>query len=288
MNSFSSPAYSAIVPEVLEQEDIVTYNAISNGGSELINLAGPLLGIIALDTFGPRWAIILNGISFLLSAIAESFLRYTEKEVTTTKEESTIDQIRNGLVYLFSRKDVLLLVGLSAIVNFSLAGYNYLAPFFNFLSPKGYGSILVAQGIGSIFAAGITSFSRKYRISLKKMLLQLGCCGLALCFIPLAFQTEKAVLRFLPFAVFGFFLALYNIAFFSFVQDTVEDNYLGRVFSIIFTMAVLFMPLGTLISTVLLKTDSVEGFCYVGIFITVTSLLAFCIKWFFQRSTKKE
>ena len=68
--------------------------------------------------------------------------------------------------------------------------------------------------------------------------------GFALVLEPLMAATEKYYLCLLPFALFGISLTALNIQFMSYVQVAVDENYLGRVFSIIFTVAVLFMPMG--------------------------------------------
>lgn len=55
------------------------------------------------------------------------------------------------------------------------------------------------------------------------------------------------ILAFTP-ALFSLFLSIFNIQFFSIVQRDVDNEFLGRVFGIIFTVAILFMPLGTVFS----------------------------------------
>ena len=50
----------------------------------------------------------------------------------------------------------------------------------------------------------------------------------------------------------------------SFVQIHVHQDYLGRVFSIIFTVAVLFMPVGSFVFSALGITDSLNSFLPVG------------------------
>ena len=50
----------------------------------------------------------------------------------------------------------------------------------------------------------------------------------------------------------------------SYVQLRADEAYLGRVFSIIFTVAVLFMPVGSFVFSFLLDTTSPTGFAVVG------------------------
>ena len=50
----------------------------------------------------------------------------------------------------------------------------------------------------------------------------------------------------------------------SYVQIRVAENYLGRVFSIVFTVAVLLMPFGSFVFSLLCDTTSVNSFAIVG------------------------
>ena len=63
----------------------------------------------------------------------------------------------------------------------------------------------------------------------------------------------------------------------SYVQVAVDENYLGRVFSIIFTVAVLFMPLGSLFFSVFVNAGDVRSFYLVGGGIMLISLTGMII-----------
>lgn len=75
-----------------------------------------------------------------------------------------------------------------------------------------------------------------------------------------------------------FFLTAYNIHFVSRIQENVADEYLGRVFSTVFTIAILFMPLGT--ATITLIPSAVNGsmFMIIGSAVTLMSLLMLSFK----------
>ena len=66
------------------------------------------------------------------------------------------------------------------------------------------------------------------------------------------------------FLLSGTALTVFNIQFMSYVQLRADEACLGRVFSIIFTVAVLFMPVGSFVFSFLLDTSSPAGFAVVG------------------------
>ena len=80
------------------------------------------------------------------------------------------------------------------------------------------------------------------------MLLFIFLCGLSIALLPLQDAVFKnAYLSLVPFALMGGFLTMFNIQFFTIVQKSVDSEYVGRVYSVIFTIAILFMPVGSIV-----------------------------------------
>ena len=75
--------------------------------------------------------------------------------------------------------------------------------------------------------------------------------------------------------IFEFFLTIFNIHFFSMVQKKVPNEMLGRVFSTIFTVAVLLMPLSTALMTAVPFSVNVLGFAVIGSGVIIMSLVAY-------------
>ena len=70
----------------------------------------------------------------------------------------------------------------------------------------------------------------------------------------------------------NFFVTIFDIHVFSQVQTKVEDDYLGRVLSTIYTLAVLFMPIAKLMTW--LPSVRMESFLLIGAGVILFSLLA--------------
>ena len=68
-------------------------------------------------------------------------------------------------------------------------------------------------------------------------------------------------------------MTIFNIHFFTQVQTKVEGDYLGRVLSTIFTLAILFMPIAKGLMT-WLPSVRVESFLLIGAGVILFSLLA--------------
>lgn len=280
--SFSSPTFKAIVRDVIEKNRINIFNSISNAGAELIAVIGPAAGAMLLGIVGPREALLINAGTFLISALSECLL-IQNKDLEISKwenKEGVMKSISLGLGYLLKEKTILYLIILSAVVNFFLAGYNLAVPYTNNIYSgmfeNFYSKTIILEAVGGVLGSFINSrlpekFSKNYEVLVVLLLLT----GLSLTLVPLAGLTENLVLCLLPFLLFGVFLTMYNINFMTLVQLSVDDYFLGRVFSVIFTVAVMFMPVGSFAFSFLNVTNNMWGFLLVGIGIMAAAALSF-------------
>lgn len=70
---------------------------------------------------------------------------------------------------------------------------------------------------------------------------------------------------------------MFNINFMTYVQVHVDENYLGRVFSVIFTIAVLFMPVGSFVFSFMNITNNIYGFGIIGGGVIVLSIIGYLL-----------
>ena len=279
--AFSSPTFKAIVREMVSKERIVKYNSISNAGKELISMAGPIIGVSLMSLVGARGSLIINAITFFISAISECLLvkfESEEKKEDGKEKKNIITDIKEGLKYLYNEKPVFALLVLSALVNFFLAGYNLLLPYTDIMYEgvfEGfYAKAMAAEAIGAILGSLInskipSSFSNKY----SSLTIFLGLNGASLLLVPLVNIPRNQILCLLPIVLFGASLTIFNINLMSYVQVNVAEDFLGRVFSVIFTVAVMFMPLGSWFFSIFNFTENVNSFAIVGAGIVVLSLI---------------
>lgn len=69
-------------------------------------------------------------------------------------------------------------------------------------------------------------------------------------------------------------MTVFNIHFFSQVQTKVEQQYLGRVFSTIYTLAILFMPPATFLM-ILLPSVHTLSFLLIGLGVMGLAFLSY-------------
>lgn len=197
------------------------------------------------------------------------------------KDKMTIGGVLNdlkiGFKYIYSHKTIFMIIILSAFVNFFLAAYNLLLPYsnqmFGEISDGLYGVFLTAEAIGGFIGAILSGVINK-TLSSKRLMVFLSCSGLMLMLsTPLYFLFQNFIILAFSPALFSLFISIFNIQFFSIVQREVDTEFLGRVFGIIFTVAILFMPVGSGFFSVVLNPNNTFNLFIIGVSITILSLI---------------
>ena len=280
MSAFSGPSYKAFTKEVVKEDSISKLNSLLETTSTVIKVTIPMVAIFLYNILGVRGVLLLDGLSFLMAALLILFVTPVNEEVDT-KEEMTISGVFNdlkvGFKYVYSHKPIFIIIILSALVNFVLAAYNLLLPYssqmFEGISDRLYGSFLTAQAIGGFLGSILSGFVNR-SLSSRRLLLFSACSGLMLMLTaPLYFIFHNLIILIFSPALFSLFLSIFNIQFFSIVQRDVDNEFLGRVFGIIFTVAILFMPLGTVFFSVVLNPNNTFNLFIIGVSITILSLI---------------
>ena len=273
--SFSSTAFKSIVPRALKSDKVLSFNSSVETLLQILSVLSPIFTYFIYYTFGIRIALLVNGFSF-----AGSFLAIlTIMEDVENKDKTEKITVKKSISKLFNDiKDGLKYLILSAAVNFFLSFYNFLLPFSNviFKNQEVYSKLLFYGAVGAILGAFLSKFTSNTR---KTLLLLLGFSGTGIMCIAIpTFFSVSMLIAYIGNLTFMFFLTAYNIHFVSRIQENVADEYLGRVFSTVFTIAILFMPLGT--ATITLIPSAVNGsmFMIIGSAVTLMSLLMLSFK----------
>ena len=68
--SFGGPAYSALLPTLVDAEDLSNAIAMNSIQFNLARIIGPTIGGLAYTTLGTTWCFTLNGISYIAVIIS--------------------------------------------------------------------------------------------------------------------------------------------------------------------------------------------------------------------------
>jgi predicted MFS family arabinose efflux permease len=149
------PALSAATPNVVDQDDLLTANALNGSLWGTMLAVGAGLGGIVSDAFGADTAFLVNAASFLVSAALLSSIRrrFAESRAEATEHPGAIEATRE--TWRFARRDHRVLSLLAVKFGFgAAAGLLALIPVMAldvFDSGKvGFGILMAARGVGAL------------------------------------------------------------------------------------------------------------------------------------------
>ena len=270
--AFSRTANKAIITEVVEKDEIVTYNARLELVLQVVGVSSPLFSFLVLQFASLHATLLLDALTFFIAFVLVAFLPKEEAKVQEKKGltgKDIFSDIKDGLHYIRHQKEIFFLLLVASSVNFFFAAFEFLLPFSNRLyGVKGaYATILTLGAIGSIIGALIAN---KFKSSMEILLFLLILTGVGVFMMGLPLPP---LLSFSGNLVCELFMTIFNIHFFTQVQTKVEGDYLGRVLSTIFTLAILFMPIAKGLMT-WLPSVRVESFLLIGAGVILLSVIA--------------
>ncbi|MDP2859040.1 MAG: MFS transporter [Bacillota bacterium] len=240
--AFYDPALNSLIPALVDRKVLVRANATQQSALHIAAAAGPALAGVMVESAGAGPAVLLAGLTFLVSSLLLATTRASSRPTPSNK--SAWQDLRAGLVYVRQRKWILSLTVAFTFVNMVTAVRMVVMPFISRdiygRGMIGYGLTLSAGSAGSLAAiivlAALKRLSHKHRmVSLSIAVIALSTVGLAFCpslewALPVCFVVG------LTGPVMGSCAnALY--------QEFVPSELMGRVFAFRATLAMALMPL---------------------------------------------
>ena len=177
---FSRPANKAIITEVVEKDEIVTYNAHLELVLQVVSVCSPVFSFLVLQFASLHMTLLLDALTFFIAFVLVAFLPKEEAKVQERKQftgKDIFSDIKDGLDYIWHQKEIFFLLLVASSVNFFFAAFEFLLPFSNRLyRVKGaYATILTLGAIGSILGALVAN---KMKSSMKILLFLLLMAGI--------------------------------------------------------------------------------------------------------------
>ncbi len=166
--SFEMPATSALVPELVEREEIAAAMAIDRSIFHGTRLIGPALAGYVIGLLGNASAFYINAVSFLASIAAIASVLPRAKG-TAEEEKERSSGMKAGIDYVRQDKPTLAMLGLMA--SSSLCVFPFMAVMLPLyakdtlaLNKEFVGYLMAFTGIGSLVASfGVVAVSRPRR-----------------------------------------------------------------------------------------------------------------------------
>jgi MFS family permease len=245
--SFGGPAYQALVPTLVDKEDLPNAIALNSIQFNLARVVGPVLAGIAFYKLGAAWCFGLNALSFLAPIAALLMLKRGGGLAPPT--EGVLASLKTGLTAVKNTGPLRGLIVLSFIGSFCAMPLVTFLPVFAknvfHRDAKGYSGLLAAFGIGAILGAfGVAAFGNVKR----KAVLAVGMQMLFGALMAGFALSRSLPVSYALLALSGASLMVVFALFMTLVQSNVENQLRGRVVSV-YTLAFRgAMPLGNLVA----------------------------------------
>jgi predicted MFS family arabinose efflux permease len=245
--AFGGPAYSALIPTLVEKDDMPNAIALNSIQFNVAVMVGPALAGQALAKLGEKWCFGLNALSFLAPIVALWIIKARFLPAKTT--ETMFASLKQGIQFARKQSSMEALIVLAfCMTSLSFPLRTYIPVFVKDIfhrGPETFGNLLSLMGLGSIIGslsiASAGNFKHKGRIALIALIvLGASIAGFALSkSVPLS-GTILIVVGASMMAVFATVTSL--------VQLITTDEMRGRVMSVYNVAFRGGMPMGNLLS----------------------------------------
>jgi len=245
--AFFQPAYAAIVPQMVPQDDLPSANALTSISANLGRVAGPALGAAVVGWFGSSTAFAMNGVSFFISAILLVPLMFMGIPRPSRSEESHVLQdLREGLSAVIAKPWLWISILIFSLVNVTLIGpFSVAMPFLvsDFMKADVnrlgllYSIFPIGFVIGGLWLGRYQKLPRRGVLMYVTLALGAIMLGLFGFHMPLWILIVAALVN-------GIALQFGALAWTHLLQEKIPNEQLGRVSSIDTMGSMSLMPVG--------------------------------------------
>jgi len=243
--AFGGPAYQALIPTLVDREDMPNAIALNSIQFNLAVTVGPALAGITLARLGEKWCFGLNALSFLAPVISLSMI--TARFLPQSTKESMLKSLGEGIRFLRKQGSMEALIVLAfCMTALSMPMRTYIPVFVKDIfqrGPETYGNLLSLMGVGSICGslavAGKGNIKNKGRFALMMLIcLGVGITGFSISkFLPVSY----AMLVLVGASMMAVFATVTSL-----VQLITTNEMRGRVMSVYNCAFRGGMPMGNL------------------------------------------
>lgn len=238
-----SPSVTSCIPQIVPKEELISANGIIQQVGAIVNLVGPIVAGILYSIFSIKVIVIINAISFLISAILEMFLEIPDLEFKAKIKNPILEsfgEMKKSFIYLRQKKKIVL----GIIVSYGLTNI-FIVPILSIISPyfikielnmssTAYGFVEAIFVLGMIIGGLLVTFRPKM-FKMKNIHKTMYPMVIAIIIMAastyLVLENKFIVLGIYSVAGLGIMLslALSNIVSLTYIQTEVKEEMLGRV-----------------------------------------------------------
>jgi predicted MFS family arabinose efflux permease len=277
--SFGGPAYQALVPTLVDKEDVPNAVSLQSTQFNLARVVGPVLAAAAYQRYGAPACFGLNGLSFFVVIAALLLIgnRFVRK---AGKHPPVAQSLRESLAFIRRTP------AMTALILLAFAGSFLAFPLTTFLpvfakaifakDVRAYGRFLTFFGVGAVLGAvAAARLSHSARKGIRAVSAQVVFAAIIVAFALSRNFTLSCVLLFCG----GVALSMVFTMLMSLVQTVVPDEMRGRVGSVYMLAFRGAIPLGNVIAgAVAARTSVTAVLVFNGILLAAVSTTVLTVR----------
>lgn len=259
-SSIFNISFEASKPNLVRPESRLKLNSMSKLIDSTTSILGPTLGGVMFALIDIQLFILINCISFFLSAISEMFIDYNFHPDTETLDNPPfMSQLAKGTKFMLHSRVIRKVFILFVIINF-LLGFSVNVPMPYIINqvlglpPEFFGFISSMFPLGLIF--GTLTIGRVLKKGSYFNILTITTCLLALLAsivgLPLAFGTYGIMVYGIYYAglniLMGIAISYVDIPILTIMQDEIPPGLRGVVFGLTMSLVKVVLPISLLVS----------------------------------------
>lgn len=268
-SSFFNPAIESVLPDIVSDDNLIQANSIYQIATTGADILGQSIGGILYTVIGAAAMFLMNGLSYLFSAITENFIHVPKIEHKNSNITFKED-FQDGIHFIFQYKGLVRSIIMAFFINFLFGMIRVLIiPWFTESAHLGiikYGILNAAQSIGLIVGMLILSVvtiqsQYKYQLYTASLLIFIISIGTG------AFFNQYIFILLFFFIAFGFQF-VFNTILNSTILLKTPINKRGKVIATKTTLGMAISPLGNFVGGILCE------FITARILIIINTILA--------------
>lgn len=263
-SAFYNPSVMAVVPQLVESDEIPRANSLSQMIGGLASVAGPVLGATLVGIAGYWPVFMVNGLSYLAAALLASFISLTS-DLQAGHKTSLLEDLKDGFKFISNSRLVFVILIVIGIVHVFYGSLAVAMPFLaKSLAGDGIRNLAyfeTAMGAGLILGAVLIGHQQLKSVNTSPLFAAIITFGM--CFTLLGFARSSGIIISAPYIAIVLFIgaavAVASVYWRSILQVHVPNNMAGRVFSVAAVIADVSLPVSFGIFGIALNYFSLAG-----------------------------
>ena len=306
VNGIFSPASSALIPEIVEPQQLQQANSYFSIQTSINSIFGVILAGMLYAVMPVHLLFLAVGLCYIFSAVLEMFVRYEQKNTEgalTVKD--VFSDMKSGLIYISSQKPVMVIMSIALFINFfSTPITSNFLPYFvqtdvataesylfdHVLTPEMWMSVFnVSLAVFYLVGAAVMSVRKGEEKIGKSIAAEIMKMAVSMIILTAGYKILVAdgkslnvflILTCIWFALVGYLMPCVNIPISTVMMKRVDTGMLSKVMGLISVISQGFVPLATVLGGVILQksgTFTLMVVCSVGF--TLTALFMYFNKY---------